>query len=67
MCTCGATEELVHHSVFECPRCEGMRREFLAGKSSWAKIDKADWRKVGDADNAWYFEVVEASIRGHAW
>jgi len=29
------------------------------GKSPWKELDKADWRKVGDRDNVWYFEAVE--------
>jgi len=45
--------------VFECPRFEAIRVKFLGDKSSWEELDKADWRKVGDADDAWYFEAVE--------
>jgi len=67
--TCGATET-GHHMVFECLKYEGIRREFLAGKGSWEDLDKADWRKVGEGDKAWYFEAVEElfghlSTRGH--
>jgi len=28
-------------------------------KSSWEDLDKADWRKVRDGDDAWYYEAVE--------
>ena len=58
-CAGGSAEETGHHLVFECPRYEGIRREFLVGKSSWEELDKPDWRKVGDGDDAWYFGAVE--------
>ena len=29
------------------------------GKSSWEELDKADWRKLGDGHDAWYFDAVE--------
>ena len=58
-CACGAAEETGNHLVFECPRFEGIRVEFLGDKSSWQELDQAEWRKVGDEDGAWYFEAVE--------
>jgi len=66
LCACGAAEEIGHHLVFECPRHEGIRREFLVGKSSWKELDKADWRKVGDGDNEWYLEAVDEFF-GHLY
>jgi len=27
----------------------------------------ARWGKVGEEDEAWYFEAVEESVRGHGW
>jgi len=43
----------------ECPLFEAIQAEFIGEKSSWEELDKADWRKVGDGNDAWYFEVVE--------
>ena len=65
-CACGAAEEAGHHLVFMCPRHEGISTEFLVGKSSWEELDKADWRKVGDGEDAWYFEAVEEFF-GHLY
>ena len=49
--------------MFECPRFEGIRVEFLGDKSSWQELDEADWRKVGGEDGAWDFEGVEEFFR----
>jgi len=61
-CACGAAGETGHHLVFEYPRHEGIRTEFLVGKSSWKELDKADWRKVADSDDG-HFEAVEEFFR----
>jgi len=63
---CGAAEETGYHLVFECPKHEKIRREFLLGKSSWQALDKADWRRVGEGKEAWYFEAVEEFF-GHLY
>ena len=55
-CPCGVAEETGHHLVFECPRFEVIRAEFLRGRGSWEELDNADWRKVGEGDDTWYFE-----------
>ena len=44
-------------------RFEAIRAEFLGDKSSWKELDEADWRKVGDGDDACYFEAVEDFFR----
>ena len=58
-CACGGEEETRKHIVLECPLFEAIQAEFIGEKSSWEELDKADWRKVGDGNDAWYFEVVE--------
>jgi len=65
-CACGVAEQTGHHLVFECPRHEAIRREFLAGKSSWEELDKADWRKVGEGDEAWYFGHLHGAMAGRS-
>jgi len=54
MCAYRAEEEIEHHLVFACPRFDGIRADFLGDKGSWEELDKADWRKVGEWDDAWY-------------
>ena len=38
----------------------------MGDKSSWEELDKADWRKVGDGHDGWYFEAVEEYF-GHLY
>ena len=45
--------------MFECPRHEAIRVGFLVDKNTGEALDKADWRKVGESEDAWYFEAVE--------
>jgi len=52
--------------VFECPRFGAIRADFLQEKRSWEELDKEDWRKVGEGDDAWYFEAVEEFF-GHLY
>ena len=63
---CGAAQEMGYYLVFECTRHEGIRTEFLVGKRSWWELEKADWRKVGEGDDTWYFEAVEEFF-GHLY
>ena len=58
-CPCRAVEETGRHLVFECPRFEAIRADFLGGKDSWEELDQADWRKIEEGDDTWYFEVEE--------
>jgi len=44
-CACGAAEETGSHLVFECPRFEANRAEFMGDKSTWEELDKADWER----------------------
>ena len=64
-CTCRAAEES-GHNVFECPRFRAIWAEFLGDKNSWEELDKPDWRKVGQGNDAWYFEAVEEFF-GHLY
>ena len=32
----------------------------------WEALDKADWRKVGDGNDTWYFKAVEEFF-GHLY
>ena len=59
-CPCRAKQQSTHHVVIECPTFETIRTEFLGHKHTWEELDKANWRKVGGADDIWYFEVVFA-------
>jgi len=65
-CSYGPQRQSGYHLVFECAKHEEIRRNFLAGKSSWEELDEADWRKVGEGDGAWYFEAVKEFF-GHLY
>ena len=62
---CGPAEETGFHLVCECPRHEEIQGEFLVGKSS-LELDKVDWRKVEQGEDAWYFQAVEEFF-GHLY
>ena len=44
---------------WKCHCCDNISTEFLAGKRKWEELDKPDWRKTGEGQNAVYFEAVE--------